>query len=431
MKNFSTSNISPDIIKALEEKGITQPTEIQAKAIPILLEHEGDFVGRSATGTGKTYAFGAPLLSRINPSEGKIQAVILVPTRELCEQVGNELIALGKHVDGLKIKAIYGGVPIKNQVHDLSNGVHVLVATPGRLMDLVDRNIVYLSTLKFLVLDEADEMLLRGFQTDIDKILATSNRNYSTWLFSATMPNEINGLIKKYLSKTLEKVIIGKEIQTNAGIEHWAVELEAIDKLNTLLYYLTRFGNQKGTIFCRTKSGVQKLYKQLSANKFSCGAVHGDLPQGLRNKIMDQYRNGHINILIATDVAARGLDVDDVAFVIQYHLPDTAIAYTHRSGRTSRTGDSGTSLTFVFPEEKANLQAIEKELKLEMTYLTLPSYQDQTVNKAILWGRKIAKEKPLGDLLDEKDKQTFKNELNHLSKEELLEKLLATYLREQ
>jgi ATP-dependent RNA helicase DeaD len=431
MKNFSTSNLSPNIIQALQEKGITQPTEIQAKGIPLLLEHEGDFVGRSATGTGKTYAFGAPLLSRIDPSQGKIQAVVLVPTRELCEQVGNELIYLGKHISGLKVKAIYGGVPIKNQVHDLSNGVQVLVATPGRLMDLVNRNIVHLSTLKFLVLDEADEMLLRGFQTDIDKILATSNRNYSTWLFSATMPNEINGLIKKYLSKTLKKIIIGKEIKTNVGIEHLAIELDAIDKLNTLLYYLNRFGDKKGTIFCRTKSGVQKLYKQLSANKFSCGAVHGDLPQGLRNKIMDQYRNGHINILIATDVAARGLDVDDVSFVIQYHLPDTAIAYTHRSGRTSRVGNTGTSLTFVFAEEKFDLQLIEKELNLNMTYLPLPSYKDQSVNKAILWGRKIAKEKPLGDALDEADKQSFKDELKHLSKEELLEKLLATYLRDQ
>lgn len=431
MKNFSTSNLLPEIIKALQEKGIAQPTEIQAKAIPLLLEHNGDFVGRSATGTGKTYAFGAPLLSRIDVSEGKIQAIVLVPTRELCEQIGNELMALGTHIEGLKIKAIYGGVSLKTQVHDLSNGVQVLVATPGRLMDLVSRKVVYLSTLKFLILDEADEMLLRGFQTDIDNILATSNRTYSTWLFSATMPNEINSLIKKYLHKTLEKVVIDKEIKTNSGIQHWAVELEAIDKLNTLLYYLTRFGNKKGTIFCRTKSGVQKLYKQLSANKFSCGAVHGDLPQGLRNKIMDQYRNGHINILIATDVAARGLDVDDVAFVIQYHLPDTAIAYTHRSGRTARTGNSGTSLTFIFPEEKALLQSIEKELQLDMKYLTLPSYKDQSVNKAILWGRKIAKEKPLGDLLGESDKQAFKEELNHLSKEELLEKLLATYLREQ
>lgn len=431
MKNFSASNLAPQIIQALAEKGNLKPTEIQSKAIPILLKHQGDFVGRSATGTGKTYAFGAPLLSRINPTEGKVQAVVLVPTRELCEQVGSELADLGKYVEGLKIKAIYGGTSLKTQVHDLSNGVQVLVATPGRLMDLVRRKVVYLSTLEFIVFDEADEMLLRGFQTDIDRILASTNRNYVTWLFSATMPNQINGLIKKYLTKELQKVIIGKEIQTNKGIQHWAVELEAIDKLNTLLYFLTRFGNQKGTIFCRTKSGVQKLYKQLSANKFSCGAVHGDLPQGLRNKIMDQYRNGHINILIATDVAARGLDVEDVTFVIQYHLPDTPIAYTHRSGRTSRGGNSGTSLTFVFPEEKANLQLIEKELNLKMTYLPLPSVKDQLVNKAILWGRKIAKEKPLGDLLDDTNKQAFKEELIHLSKEELLEKLLATYLREQ
>lgn len=431
MDNFSFDNISPDIAKVLAKKGITTPTEIQAKTIPILLEHDGDFVGRSATGTGKTFAYGIPLLSRIDTSQGKIQAVILVPTRELCEQVGHELKVLAQYIPELKVQAIYGGVPLKTQIHELSNGVQVLVATPGRLMDLVQRQVVYLSTLKFIVFDEADEMLLKGFRTDIDRILATANRSYSSWLFSATMPNEIDGIIKQYLTKTLEKVLIGKRESTNKGIEHWAVELEPIDKLNILLYYLTRFGKQKGTIFCRTKSGVQKLHKQLSKNKFTCGAVHGDLPQGLRNKVMDQYRNGHINILIATDVAARGIDVEDVSFVIQYHLPDTKDAYTHRSGRTSRGDKGGISLTFIFPEEKEKLTLIEEELSLDLKYIPLPSVEDQLVNKAILWGRKVAREKPLGDLLEEANKVAFKEELNHLSKEELLEKLLATFLREQ
>lgn len=431
MKHFPTSKLNPAILKFLAEKGIAETTEIQAKTIPLLLEHTGDFVGRSATGTGKTFAYGIPLLSRIDTKIGNIQAVVLVPTRELCEQVGNELAALGQYVEGLKIEAIYGGISIKAQIHELSNGVQILVATPGRLMDLVERKVVRLSALKFIVFDEADEMLLKGFQTDIDNILATSNRTYSSWLFSATMPDEMHILIKKYLNKELVKVFIGKKEETNKGIEHLAVELVAEDKLNMLLYHLTRFGDQKGTIFCRTKSGVQKLHRQLATLKIPCGAVHGDLPQGLRNKVMEQYRNGHINVLIATDVAARGIDVDDVSFVIQYHLPDTSEAYTHRSGRTSRVGNAGVSLTFVFPEEKPNLLLIAQELNLKIKFLPLPGYKDQMLNRAILWGRKIAKEKPLGDRLEEADKELFKNELKHLSKDELLEKMLGTYLNEQ
>lgn len=407
-----------------------QPSEIQEKSIPILLTHTGDFVGRSATGTGKTFAFGIPLLSRIDTQKGKVQAVVLVPTRELCEQVGNELIQLGQHIEGLKIESIYGGVSMKAQIHDLSNGTQVIVATPGRLMDLVRRKVVNLTELNFIVFDEADEMLLKGFRTDIDAILSTTDKSYSSWLFSATMPQEINGIINKYLRKELKRVLIGEAITTNEDIEHQYIQVLAEEKLNVLLHFLTRFGDQTGIIFCRTKSGVQKLYKQLSASKFSCGAIHGDLPQGLRNKVMDQYREGKINLLIATDVAARGVDVIDVGFVIQYHIADIADTYTHRSGRTSRAGNKGICLTFTFEEEEERRATIAEELTITMKQLELPSETDQLVNKAILWGRKISKEKPVGDKLDEKSKQEFKAQLSHLSSDELLEKLLATYLRE-
>ena len=432
MKSFSASKINEAIIKVLEEKGINIPTEIQAQAIPQLLEHDGDFVGRSATGTGKTYAFGVPLLNKIDTSEGNIQAVVLVPTRELCEQVGKELIDLGKYISKLKIQAIYGGIPLKGQIHEISNGAQVIVATPGRLMDLVRREVVKLSNLKTIVFDEADEMLLKGFSNDIDSILATANRNYASWFFSATMPDEVHIIIKKYLNKSLKKVGVGEAKKTNQGIEHWAVKLPAEEKLNVLLHFLTRFGNQKGIIFCRTKSGVQKLYKQLSANKFTCGAIHGDLPQGLRNKVMEQYKEGHISLLIATDVASRGVDVQDLGFVIQYHPAGSSDVYMHRSGRTSRVNNNrGVNLTFLFEEEVEKFKTIEKELKLKVNYLPIPSVKDQLVNNAILWGRKIAKEKPISlEKLEENSKQDFKNELKHLSKDELLEKLLATYLRE-
>ncbi len=430
MKNFSSSQLHSGLVKQLAEKGITSPTEIQAQSIPVLLKHKGDFVARSATGTGKTFAFGLPLLSRIMPAIGRVQAVILVPTRELCEQVGTELQYLAKGINGVKVEAIYGGVSLKSQIHELSNGVQVIVATPGRMMDLVNRKVLDLSVLKFVIFDEADEMLLKGFRTDIDKILASSSRNYSTWLFSATMPDEINGIIKKYLNKELLKISIGKKKQTNQGIDHQAIEVLATEKQNVLLHFLTRFGEQKIIIFCRTKSGVQKLYKQLSANKFSCGAIHGDLPQGLRNKVMDQFRAGGISTLIATDVAARGVDVENISTVIQYHLPDTSDAYTHRSGRTSRAGKQGVSLTFLFREEREKFAEIERELKLDTKYLDLPSEKDRLVNNAILWGRKVAKAKPVGDKLDEESKKQFVDELNHLSKDELFEKLLATYLKE-
>ena len=238
MQNFSTSKIHVDIVKVLTEKSIFEPTEIQAKSIPVLLEHKGDFIGRSATGTGKTYAFGTALLSRIDSSKGTVQAVVLVPTRELCEQVGNELSELAKYIPALKIESIYGGVSLKAQIHDLSNGTHVVVATPGRLMDLVQRKVVRLDTLNFVVFDEADEMLLKGFRTDIDKILATSNRNYSTWLFSATMPTEVKGIIQKYLNKDLVKVLTDEAKGTNKGISHQYIVLAPEEKLNVLLHFL-------------------------------------------------------------------------------------------------------------------------------------------------------------------------------------------------
>ncbi|MBU2913056.1 MULTISPECIES: DEAD/DEAH box helicase [Reichenbachiella] len=431
MNNFSSENIPSPIIKALQEKGIEVPSEIQAQTIPVLMAHEGDFIGRSATGTGKTFAYGIPLLSRIDTSIGKVQAVVLVPTRELCEQVGKELTGLAKHIEGLKIESIYGGVSLKAQIHDLSNGSHVIVATPGRLMDLVQRQVVHLETINQVVFDEADEMLLKGFKTDIDKILATANRQYATWLFSATMPDDIQHIVKKYLHKELKKVLVGEAERTNTDIKHQAIIVPAEEKMNVLLHFLKKYTGKKVIIFCRTKSGVQKLYKQLSAHKMSSGAIHGDLPQGLRNKVMDQYRAGYIDFLIATDVAARGVDVDDVAVVLQYHLPDTSESYTHRSGRTSRAGKKGVSLTFVFPEEIDKMKEIERTLQLQLHQLPIPSAKDQLVDKAIIWGGKIAKSKPVGDKLDEATKREFKDQLMHLSKDELLEKLLATYLREQ
>jgi ATP-dependent RNA helicase DeaD len=431
MKSFSSSKLHPIVVKNLEEKNILVPTDIQKEAIPTLLKHEGDFVGKAATGTGKTIAFLAPLITKIDISKGILQAVILVPTRELSEQIGNELAQLVSGIEGLKTKAIYGGVSVKSQIHDLSNGVQIVVATPGRLIDLIGRNVVNVSSLKYVIFDEADEMLLKGFKTDIDKILDRTDRKYASWLFSATMPGDINNIIRKYLHHDLKRIYIDDNEQNKPKIKHEYIQVEAEDKLNVLLHFLNSYSGKKGIVFCRTKSGVQKLYKQLSANKFSSGALHGDLPQGLRNKVVDQFKNNHINILLATDVAARGLDIDQVEFIIQYHLADTADSYTHRSGRTARKGNVGNSLTFIFPEEKEKLDYLKDKLNIEFNNVESPSYKDQQINKAFLWAKKIAKEKALSDVVTSEEKQLFNKELEHLSKAELFEKMMAWYLRDQ
>ena len=431
MNQFTSFHINSNIKAVLNELGIQTPTAIQAEAIPILLNHDGDFVGKSATGTGKTYAYGIPLLSQIDTKKGTIQSIVLLPTRELCEQVGNELMKLANQLTDLKIESIYGGISLKAQIKKISNGTHIIVATPGRLVDLIKRKVVDLSSLKTIVFDEADEMLLKGFRTDIDQILATANRSYKTWLFSATMPEDVNEIIQQYLNNSLKQVSITSIGKTNKAIEHWVAEVSPEEKQSVLFHYLAEFKDQKGIIFCRTKSGVQKLHKQLSSAKFSCGAIHGDLPQGLRNKVMNQYKEGNITILIATDVAARGIDVEKIGYVIQYHLPDTSDSYIHRSGRTARADEKGISLTFVFPEEKDKLLNLQDDLAIDITYVSIPDEKAQLVNKAILWARKIAKEKPISsENLNKKEVHQFKSELEHLSKNELLEKMLATYLRE-
>ena len=431
MKTFTKTKVHECIRKILEEKGIKKTTEVQEVTIPILLTHDGDFVCRSATGTGKTYAFGIPLLQRIKGDKKHIQALIIVPTRELCEQMGKEVQALSAYMEDVHVAAIYGGISLKSQTKDLTPDTQVLIATPGRLMDLIERKMVDLSALQYCILDEADKMLLTGFKADIDKILVNVKSEYVTWLFSATMSAEVQEIIETRLIKNRKQVEIGDANQTSEGISHEYLELIPEQKLNVLLHYLEKYSGNRSIVFCRTKSGVQKLYKQLSANKFKSGAIHGDLPQGLRNKVMEQFKAGSIDILLATDVASRGVDVDDISHVIQYHLPETRDSYLHRSGRTSRAGKTGTAITFVFEEEKKKLLEIQSELNFELTQIPLPSAQDQLINRAILWARKVAKEKPVPpELVPQIHRDEFRAEIEHLSTEELSEKLMAVYLRD-
>ncbi|MFK7758064.1 MAG: DEAD/DEAH box helicase [Flavobacteriales bacterium] len=431
MKTFTKTKIHQGIRTVLEGRGIKKTTPVQEETIPLLLKHKGDFVCRAATGTGKTFAFGIPLLQRIEGDKKQIQALIIVPTRELCEQMGKEMQALSAYMKDVHVAAIYGGISLKSQTKDLTSETQVLIATPGRLMDLIERKLVDLAALQYCILDEADKMLLTGFKADIDKILTNVKTEYTTWLFSATMPEGVHEIIETRLTNDLKHVEIGDADQTNDGISHEYLELIPEQKLNVLLHYLEKYSGKRSIVFCRTKSGVQKLYKQLSANKFKSGAIHGDLPQGLRNKVMTQFKDGNIDILLATDVASRGVDVEDISHVIQYHLAETRDSYLHRTGRTSRAGKTGTAITFVFEEEKKKLLEIQEELNFELAQIPLPSPQDQLINRAVLWARKVAKEKPIpGELLPQKQRDEFRSEIEHLSTEELAEKLMAVYLRE-
>ena len=418
------TGIPQAIIKSLQEKGIGTPTEIQAAVIPLLQEHDGDFAGRAATGTGKTIAFAIPLITKIKAA-GKIQAVVLVPTRELCRQVAAEITDLSANLEHVNVQAIYGGISVKEQTRKLSSGVNVLVATPGRLLDLITRKVIYLTDVDTIVLDEADEMLSKGFMQDLQKILNSPKKTYATWLFSATMPDEIKGFINQFLRSNIKKVLLGSSLNANEGITHQSLQLSPIQKLDVLLLHINNAGDQKIIIFCRTKSGVQKLYKQLAAKKIKSGALHGDLPQGIRDRVIEQFKNNQISILVATDVASRGMDIERVELVIQYHMPDTPEAYIHRSGRTSRAGHSGTSITFLFEEELEKWELILEELSMDITPISPPDYDKQSTSGAILWAKRIAKTKPYQN--DENTLKAFKQGLNHLSKDELISKLLGYY----
>lgn len=429
MKKFAQLGVSQNILNALRAQKIEVPTEIQIQTIPILLKTEGDFVGKSATGTGKTFAFGIPLLQRINPEKGYVQALVLTPTRDLCQQVAEELSTLGKEIEGLHVEGAFGGSAIKPQIKAVSHGVQIIVATPGRLVDLIERKVVDLARLEFLVVDEADEMLTKGFQKDIENILSTSSKTYSTWLFSATMPQEISQLIKKYLTKELKKVYLGEENQTNTLIKHQFIVVDQEEKLQVFLWFLAGMGEKRGIIFCRTKSGVQKLYKQLQENTYTCGTLHGELSQAQRNKVLDQFNAGHISYIVCTDVAARGLDIPDLDFVVHYHLPDSTEFFIHRSGRTARAGKEGHNFCFVMSDEKEAFTKLQKDVKVSFAELTKPGPKELIENQLVLQARRVARAKIQGDLIGAKTRENVRLALKNLSKDELIEKLMGDWVR--
>ena len=427
-KQFSELGISNPLVQALTELKIVEPTEIQQKAIPQLLSNTTDVVGLAKTGTGKTAAFGLPLLQLIQVEKPAIQAVILVPTRELGHQIHTNLEQFSKYLDGISIAATCGGIPIKPQIERLKSPTHIVVATPGRLIDLIQRKAINLKETTFLVLDEADEMV-SILKESLDEIVAELPKNHRTFLFSATLPGTIKQLIQHYLSKNVVEISASMETIGNQGIDHQFIVVDPIEKLDVLMHFLNSRENERGIIFCKTKAAVNKLAKNLAINKFSSGAIHGSLSQGIRDRIMGQFREGHINILIATDLAARGIDVADVSFVVNYHLPDVYEAYVHRSGRTARAGAKGLSLTVLQAEEVAEIADFEKELGIQFFEYKKPTVASIEENNTLLWAKKIFKTKPNHDL-DSELKTKVKTIFHHLTKDELIEKLLANHLQQ-
>lgn len=366
MATFKELGVSADYIKALKENNIEVPTEIQEKAIPFLLSVGTDFIGQAQTGTGKTAAFGLPLLHRVDSRKPHVQALILAPTRELGQQIAKQLFRFTKYADKIFTEAVYGGEKIDKQISALKRPTQIVVATPGRLLDLLQQKAIDLSHIHTIVLDEADEMLSMGFKKELDAILAKTSGNRNTWLFSATMPPEIKQIISTYMAPDAHRVTVGKDEVVNAAIAHQYMICDAPQKLNCLIDFLKEQGDNRGIIFCRTKAAADTLTKQLQSKNFPAAAIHGDLMQKERDKVMRAFKNHKVQMLIATDISARGIDVENLAYVVHYQLPDQLDYYTHRSGRTARAGKKGVSLSIVDSKEVRRIKEIERSLNISI-----------------------------------------------------------------
>ncbi|MCI4671964.1 MAG: DEAD/DEAH box helicase [Bacteroidia bacterium] len=426
MTTFKELGLSKEVLKVLSEIGFEKPSEIQAQAIPQLIEGFEDFIGLAQTGTGKTAAFGLPLLERIDPDSQDTQALILAPTRELGQQIAEQLNIYGKYLKRINILAVYGGAAITNQIKALKKPQHIIIATPGRLIDLIKRKSVKLNNLQYLVLDEADEMLNMGFKDELDKILSYTPEEKSTWLFSATMPNEIKSMVDTYMDDPVE-VKIDRKNTVNTNIEHKFVLVRSIDKTEALTRFLDMTPEMVGVVFCRTKRETQSLAEELQRRRYQVDALHGDMSQAQRDRVMRRFKAHHLKVLIATDVAARGIDVQDVTHVFHHSLPDNNEYYTHRSGRTARAGKEGLSIAFINGREKYKVRSLEKQLGITFKHMLIPNQNDISKIRLENWALDVlqhSSKSQADDHIRENAIMLFGN----LSKEELIGKLIAREL---
>ncbi len=375
MVSFEGLGIEEGLLQSINTLGFTQPTPIQEKAIPVLLQGTKDFIGLAQTGTGKTAAFGLPLLQLIDKQQKFPQALIICPTRELCVQITNDLNSFKRKTDHISVVAVYGGASIGMQIRDLKKGTHIVVATPGRLIDLIERKAINLERIHYVVLDEADEMLNMGFKDDIEFILQNTPNRQSTWLFSATMPQEIRQVSKRYMKQPFE-ITIGKVNAGASTIDHQYFVTSQINRYETLKRIIDFNPGLYGIIFTRTKADAQEITESLIREGYDIEALHGDLTQPQRDKVMTRFREKNLQLLIATDVAARGIDVQGITHVINYELPDDLEVYTHRSGRTGRAGRSGISISIITPKEIYKLKQIERMMNNRFHKMDIPGGKD-------------------------------------------------------
>ena len=422
MTTFKSLGLNADLLKAVEKLGFETPTDVQDKVIPILLEQDTDLVALAQTGTGKTAAFGFPMLQRIDSTNRRTQGLILSPTRELCIQITNDMVEYGKAIKGVNVVAIYGGANIQEQANKIKRGAQIVVATPGRLKDMIKRRLVDISAIKYCVLDEADEMLNMGFYEDIKDILTHTPNDKNSWLFSATMPPEVNRIAKKFMNNPQE-ITVGTKNSSAKNIEHQYFIVPGRERYAALRAVVSMNTDIFGVVFCRTKIETQKVADKLIQDGYKAAAIHGDLSQNQRDIVMQSFRKKRIQLLVATDVAARGIDVDDITHVINYQLPDETEVYTHRSGRTGRAGKKGTSIIFVTKSDRRKIKSIENKLQTKLSEIQMPSAEEVFTSKINHWVEQVKTTPIKSDLHNHLPKVI--NAFEELTKETLIELILS------
>jgi ATP-dependent RNA helicase DeaD len=420
---FQELNLKAEILTAISEIGFEQPMPVQEQSIPFMLEKTADLVALAQTGTGKTAAFGLPVLNMIDASRKQVQALVLAPTRELCIQISNDLINYSKYLRGLKVVAVYGGEDIRKQLKQLDVAPQIVVATPGRLIDLLERGKINLSAIDFLVLDEADEMLNMGFKDDIETILEKTPATRRTMLFSATMPKEIAGIAKRYM-KDYEEITVGTKNSGSENVEHIYYVAQAKHRYLVLKRIVDLNPDIYGIVFCRTRQETKEVAEHLMHDGYNADALHGDLSQAQRDTVMQKFRIRNIQLLVATDVAARGLDVSDLTHVINYNLPDDVEIYTHRSGRTGRANKKGVSVSIIHSREKFKIKDIERILRKQFLQQQIPNGLEVCKKQLFFMIDKMqnveVNEEQVGPYI-----QQIMTQLDYLSKEELLKRFVS------
>ena len=423
MMNFELLGLSKPVLRAIAELGFESPTPIQEQAIPVMLGGNQDVVALAQTGTGKTAAFGLPLIDLIDFNQRHTQALILAPTRELCMQITRDIQNFSKHMGGAHVVAIYGGASIEGQIREMRKGPQIVAATPGRLVDMIERGVVDLTRIEFVVLDEADEMLTMGFKDDLDLILSQTPDEKNTWLFSATMPSEVQRIAKNYMNNPHE-VTVGQRNSGNENIEHLYYVVHAKDRYLALKRIADYNPDIFAIVFCRTKAETQQVADALIKDGYNADALHGDLSQAQRDFVMKRYRSRSLQMLVATDVAARGIDVNDVTHVINYNLPDEIESYTHRSGRTARAGKTGVSIAIIHSKELHKIREIEKIIKRKFTQAQIPTGFDVCEQQLMALVKRIHNVEVDEKTVERYLPQVFE-ELAELSREDIIKRFVS------